>query len=96
MVVLLSTFTGSLRHMHEYSQVAKTYVRAYCRPDLFMTFTWKPTCDETKELLLAGQSSSDRQDITVRTCIKTKIEIFVGFYYQASRFWRDALLDVFH
>ncbi|GFV15904.1 ATP-dependent DNA helicase [Trichonephila clavipes] len=34
MAILPSTFTGSLRHMHEYAQDAMTYVRAYGRPDL--------------------------------------------------------------
>ncbi|GBP63296.1 hypothetical protein EVAR_26610_1 [Eumeta japonica] len=50
MVILPSTYTGSPRHMHEYVQDATTYVRAYCRLDLFITFTCKPTWDEIKEL----------------------------------------------
>ncbi|GBP30875.1 hypothetical protein EVAR_91616_1 [Eumeta japonica] len=66
MVILPSTFTGSPRHMHEYSQNAMTYVRAYGRPDLFITFTCNPTWDEIKELLLVGQSSSVCHDITAR------------------------------
>ena len=40
--------------MHEYAQDAMTYVRAYGRPDLFITFTCNPTWDEIKELLLTG------------------------------------------
>ena len=69
-VILPSTFTGSLRHMYEYAQDAMTYVRAHGRPDLFVTFTCNPTWDEIKELLLVGQSSSDRHDITVRVLSK--------------------------
>ena len=37
LVILPSTFTGSPRHMHEYTQDAMTYVRNYGRPDLFIT-----------------------------------------------------------
>ena len=66
MVILPATFTGSLRHMHKLAQDAITYVRAYGRPDLFITFTCNPTWDEIKELLLSEQSSSDRHDITAR------------------------------
>ncbi|GFX07914.1 helitron_like_N domain-containing protein [Trichonephila clavipes] len=66
MVILLSPFTGSPRHMHEYAQDAMTYVRAYGRPDFFITFTCSPAWDEVKELLLTGQSPSDRHDISAR------------------------------
>ncbi|UYV81643.1 hypothetical protein LAZ67_20001774 [Cordylochernes scorpioides] len=64
MVILPSTFTGSLPLMHEYAQDAMTYVRAYGRPDFFITFTCNPAWDEIKELLLTGQSPSDRHDIS--------------------------------
>lgn len=37
--ILPSTFKGSPRHMHEYSQDAMAYVRLHGRPDLFLTFT---------------------------------------------------------
>nr|XP_029709441.1 uncharacterized protein LOC115255455 [Aedes albopictus] len=53
--ILPATFTGSPRHMHEYAQDAMTYVRAYGRPDLFITFTCNPRWIEIKELLIAGQ-----------------------------------------
>ncbi|XP_017474280.1 PREDICTED: uncharacterized protein LOC108364908 [Rhagoletis zephyria] len=78
MVILPSTFTGSPRHMHEYAQDAMTYVRAYGRPDLFITFTCNPTWDEIKELQLAGQSSSDRHDITARV-FKQKLKALMDF-----------------
>ncbi|GFW73040.1 helitron_like_N domain-containing protein [Trichonephila clavipes] len=57
MVILPSTFTGSPRHKHEYAQDAMTYVRAYDRPDFFITFTCNPAWDEVKELLLTIRSS---------------------------------------
>jgi len=78
MVILPATFTGSPRHMHEYAQDAMTYVRVYGRPDLFITFTCNPTWDEIKELLLGGQSSSDRHDITARV-FKQKVKSLMDF-----------------
>ncbi|XP_076756485.1 uncharacterized protein LOC143432269 [Xylocopa sonorina] len=66
MVILLSTFTDSPRHMHEYAQDAMTYVRAYGRPDFFITFTRNRAWDEMKKRLLIGQSPSDRHDISAR------------------------------
>ncbi|GFW10573.1 helitron_like_N domain-containing protein [Trichonephila clavipes] len=78
MAILPSTFTGSPRHMHEYAQDAMTYVRAYGRPDLFVTFTCNPTWNEIKELLLVGQSSSDRHNITARV-FKQKLKCLMDF-----------------
>ena len=37
--IIPSSYIGSPRHMQEYIQDAMTYVRAYGRPDLFITFT---------------------------------------------------------
>ncbi|GFV12325.1 putative DNA helicase [Trichonephila clavipes] len=78
MAILPSTFTGSPRHMHEYAQDTMTYVRAYGRPDLFVTFTCNPTWNEIKELLLVGQSSSDHHDITARV-FKQKLKCLMDF-----------------
>ncbi|XP_076763394.1 uncharacterized protein LOC143430844 [Xylocopa sonorina] len=78
MVILLSTFTGSPRHMHEYAQDAMTYVRAYGCPDFFITFTCNPAWDEIKELLLTGQSPSDRHDISARV-FKQKLKSLIDF-----------------
>ncbi|GBP35468.1 hypothetical protein EVAR_19978_1 [Eumeta japonica] len=94
MVILQSIFTESPQHMHEYAQVAMTYVRAYGRPDLFITFTCNLTWDEIKELLLAGQSSSDRHDITVRI-FKQKLKSLKDFIIKHYVFG-ETLLDVFH
>ncbi|VDK84823.1 unnamed protein product [Onchocerca ochengi] len=57
---------GSPRHMHEYAQDAIAYVRQYGRPDQFMTFTCNPAWDDIQNLLLPGQSTMDRHDITAR------------------------------
>lgn len=40
--ILPATFTGGPRHLHEYAQVAMTYVRNYGRPGFFITFTRNP------------------------------------------------------
>lgn len=66
MVILPATYTGSPRHMHEYAQDALTYVRRYGRPDLFITFTCNPKWPEITILLLPGQCSTDRHDLTAR------------------------------
>ncbi|CAI6352511.1 unnamed protein product [Macrosiphum euphorbiae] len=55
-----------------------TYVRAYGRPDLLITFTCNNTWDEIKVLLLPAQSSSDRHDITARV-FKQKLKSFMNF-----------------
>ena len=65
-IILPSTFTGSPRHMHEYTQDAMTYVRNYGRPDLFITFTCNPKWEEIQEELLTGQTHSDRHDLLAR------------------------------
>lgn len=66
MIILPSTYIGSPRHMHEYSQDALTYVRKYGRPDLFITFTCNPSWPEIKELLFDDQTHYDRHDIIAR------------------------------
>ncbi|XP_055584901.1 uncharacterized protein LOC129737764 [Uranotaenia lowii] len=76
--ILPATFTGSPRHMHEYAQDAMTYVRAYGRPDLFITFTCNPRWIEIKELLMTGQSSTDRHDITARV-FRQKLKVFMNY-----------------
>ncbi|GFV52934.1 helitron_like_N domain-containing protein [Trichonephila clavipes] len=78
MLVLPSTFTGTPRHMHEYAQDAMTYVRAYGRPDFFVTFTCNPAWDEIKELLLTGQLPSDRHDVSARV-FKQKLNSLTDF-----------------
>ncbi|XP_071035395.1 uncharacterized protein [Parasteatoda tepidariorum] len=45
---ILPSSIGSPRHMQEYIQDAMTYVRAYGRPDLFITLTCNPNWDEIK------------------------------------------------
>ena len=60
LVILPATFTGSPRHMDEYTQDAMTYVRTYGRPDLFITFTCNPTSTEIKDMLTKDKLPSER------------------------------------
>jgi hypothetical protein len=66
LVIFSSTFTESLRHMHEYTQDAMTDVKIYGRPDLFITFTCNPKWEEVQEELMTGQTHSDRHDLLAR------------------------------
>ncbi|GBO98478.1 Carotenoid isomerooxygenase [Eumeta japonica] len=72
MVILPSSYIGSPRHMHEYTQDAMTYVRKYGRPDLFITFTCNSSWPEIKEQLKYGQTSMDRHDIIARVFRQNK------------------------
>src|SRR5215204_5571649 len=51
----------------------KTYVRYYGRPDLFM-FTCNPNWAEIKQLLIEGQSPSDRHDLIARVFRQKQIK----------------------
>lgn len=78
MVILPSTHTGSPGHMHEYAQDAMAFVRAYGRPDLFVTVTCNPKWVEIKEQLLPGQLGTDRHDIVARV-FKQKLKSLMDF-----------------
>lgn len=89
--ILPATYTGSPRHMHEYAQDAMTYVRKYGRPDLFITFTCNPAWAEITNLLLTGQASTHRHDITARV-FKQKVTrlmdlITKNHIYGETRCW---------
>lgn len=85
MCILPSSYTGSPRHMQEYIQDAMAYVRAYGRPDLFLTFTCNPQWEEIQKYLLPGQVASDRHDITARV-FKQKLKSFIDFIVKHHAF----------
>ncbi|XP_050340837.1 uncharacterized protein LOC126767347 [Bactrocera neohumeralis] len=87
LTTLPATFVRSPRHMHEYTQDAMTYVRHYGRPDLFITFACNPKWIEIVQLLLPGQTSSDRHDITARV-FRQKIRSLMH-YIVGHRVFRD-------
>ena len=49
--------------MHEHQQDAKTYVRKYGHPDLFIKMTCNPNWPEIKNNLLPGQKPEDRPEL---------------------------------
>ncbi|XP_026476448.1 uncharacterized protein LOC113382110 [Ctenocephalides felis] len=83
--ILPSSYIGSPRHMQEYIQDAMAYVRAYGRPDLFITFTCNPKWDEIKKLLMPGQTTMDRHDITARV-FKQKLKSLMNLITHHSVF----------
>lgn len=83
--ILPASYVGSPRHMHEYAQDAMVYVRQYGRPDLFITFTCNPKWCEITQLLLPGQSASDRHDITARV-FKQKLKAMLDFIVKCKVF----------
>lgn len=66
-----------------------TYIRAYGRRDLFITFTCNPKWDEVKNLLLPGQTSMHRHDVTARV-FKQKFKSLINLMCTLS-IWRNTL-----
>ena len=75
LVILPSSFTGSPRQMHEYTQDALTYVRNYGRPDLFITFTCNPSWPEIEQELFNHQTPHDRHDLLARVFHQKQIKL---------------------
>lgn len=65
-VILPPTIYGSPRWYAEAFQDAMAIVRAYGKPDLFITFTCNPSWPEIKQSLFPGEQPSDRPDLCVR------------------------------
>ena len=65
-VILPPTVYGSPRWYAESFQDAMAIVRAYGKPDLFITFTCNPSWPEIKNSLFVGEQPSDRPDLCVR------------------------------
>ncbi|XP_050552549.1 uncharacterized protein LOC118277408 [Spodoptera frugiperda] len=86
-VILPSSYVGSPRHMQEYIQDALTFVREYGRPCLFITFTCNPKWPEIVSLLLPGQNSIHRHDVTARV-FKQKLKSLIGFITKLHVFGR--------
>ncbi|CAF0909478.1 unnamed protein product [Brachionus calyciflorus] len=75
-IVLPSSFTGSPRHMHQLYQDAMSVVRAFGKPDLFITMTCNPHWPEIKQELLESQTPNDRPDIIVRV-FRIKLKMLI-------------------
>jgi hypothetical protein len=64
--VLPSSFTGGPRHMHQLYQDSMSIVRAFGKPDLFITMTCNTKWEEIQRELRAGETANDRPDIVAR------------------------------
>ena len=85
LIILPSSFTGGMRHMHERTQDAMTYVRCHGRPDLFITFTCNPKWPEIDTQLMPGQKSQDRHDLLARV-FRRKVVILMDLIVKGSIF----------
>lgn len=85
MVILPSSHIGSPRHMHEYTQDALTYVQNGGRPNLFITYTFNPKCEELESELYSGQRYADRHDLISRI-FKLKLEKLIDVIKKGSVF----------
>ena len=65
-IILPSSHVGSPRWMNARFQDAMAIVRAYGKPDLFITFTCNPNWQEILDELLPGQKPFDRPDLIAR------------------------------
>lgn len=85
MIILPSSFINSPRYLHEYTQDAFAYVRAYGRPDLFITFTCNPTWKEIIDELMPGQKSTDRHDLVARV-FRQKVQKLIALLTKGKIF----------
>ncbi|XP_020270807.1 uncharacterized protein LOC109845992 [Asparagus officinalis] len=65
-IVLPSSFIGGPRDMRRKYLDAMSLVQRFEKPDLFITMTCNPECEEIIEQLHPGQSHNDRPDLTSR------------------------------
>ena len=65
-IIVASSFVGGPRYMAQLFQDAMAIVRKLGKPDFFVTFTCNPNWPEICRELEAGQTSSDRPDLTAR------------------------------
>lgn len=75
LIVLPSTFIGSPRYLHEYTQDAMTYVRHGGKPSLFITFTCNPKDEELLSTMEENGPIHYRQELIARV-FNQKIKIF--------------------
>jgi hypothetical protein len=76
-VRLPSSFVGGPRYMAEAFQDSMAIIRKFGTPHLFITFTANPEWPEIIQLLLNGQTTSDRPDIIARI-FKLKLQALIA------------------
>lgn len=85
LVVLPSSFTGSPRYMHQYTQDAMTYVRHGGKPTLFITYTLNPKDEELLKSMPNDTPTYYRQDLIARI-FHEKILIFHDLLVKGIQF----------
>lgn len=78
--VLLSSYYGGPRHMHQCLQDSLALARFYRKIDLFVTVTCNPSWPEIMRELLIGQTSADRPDLVARVFQLKKKAIIKDIY----------------
>ena len=81
--ILPGSYAGSPRALQQSYQDAMSIVRAYGRPDLFVTFTCNPRWPEITLSLHPGQTASDRPEIVARV-FKMKLLRQIGTWAPTS------------
>ncbi|CAF1065729.1 unnamed protein product [Brachionus calyciflorus] len=92
-IFLPSSFTGSARHMHQLYQDAMSVIRAFDKPDLFITMTCNPHWPEIKQELLELQTPNDRPDIIVRV-FRIKLKMLIDDLIK-NNFFGKAIAHVY-
>jgi hypothetical protein len=67
LIVLPSSFIGGHRHMAQFYQDSMAIVRQYGKPDLFITMTCNPKCEEIVNALKPSEIANDRPNLV--TCV---------------------------
>lgn len=75
LIVLPSSFVGSPRYLHQYTQDAMAYVRHGGKPTLFITFTCNPKDEDILSFIEGNAPVHYRQDLIARI-FHQKIKIF--------------------
>jgi hypothetical protein len=84
-VILAPSFVGGPRHYHEQYRNAMAIVRAFGKPDLFITFTCNPKWPEITRELLPGQTTVDRPDLVARV-FKMKLDALLTDLWETGIF----------
>jgi hypothetical protein len=84
-VILAPSFVGGPRHYHEQYRNAMAIVRAFGKPDLFITFTCNPKWPEITRELLPGQTAVDRPDLVARV-FKMKLDALLTDLWETGIF----------
>ncbi|OMO74609.1 DNA helicase PIF1, ATP-dependent [Corchorus olitorius] len=86
-IILPATFTGGPRYLYQKYQDAMAICRAFCYPQLFITFTCNGNWPELKDALAfyPGLRAEDRPDLVARV-FHIKLRIFLDYLIKRGHF----------